>query len=223
MKTDYRNIDIREYRRICEIANEINAPGSLDIFFPLYRGEPVEGRTDCRNAGLVAGLDGIGFHILGYEITKRVGYRWMPLSVNRTLLECSRSEVFRDKLAAYKIVNWEVIINKGNGNGIVIVKPPIERNVLQDNSEGSRFRYSGKEKHVDLDSNDVVTTLQNAGAVAKYPGIGMLRGGIFYNEPMNKGACVSSFYLPGDGGLVVTGRGVGYKHENSVVAAYMKV
>jgi len=150
---------MENHETVLQIFDKINMPtGKETVYFPKWKGEPLQGHEDYKNGGFVARLDDWQTIYLGHMISEAVGKRYTSLPAQKSYDLVHKDKNFKEMMKRYWIHNREVILESG-----CVVPDPV---VIESNGKLALEGTCRKIK-VDIDESSVFKTLTKAGLMKK--------------------------------------------------------
>lgn len=160
--------------------------GKETVYFPKWKGEPLQGHEDYKNDGFVARLDDWQTVYLGHMISEAVGKRYTSLPAQKSYDLVHKDKDFKELMKRYWMHNREVILESG-----YVVPDPV---VIESNGK-LMLQENCRKIKVDIDESSVFKTLANAGLMKK-PKKKVWDGGISFE---NGEASVRSYWHSDEG------------------------
>ena len=138
-------------RQAHEIAERINMPGEEHVYFPTFKGSPLDGFTDYRDKGFAARVNNYHVEILVKDISKQTGQTWVPLTPQTLVDEAAKDGHVRETLYYY----WAPIRGAIFKKGYAIPSPEV---VKRDDKPA----YDGEKVTAKISVRDLGATLKSA-------------------------------------------------------------
>jgi hypothetical protein len=150
---------MENHETVLQIFDKINMPtGKETVYFPKWKGEPLQGHEDYKNGGFVARLDDWQTVDLGHMISEAVGKRYTALPAQKSYDLVHKDKNFKELMKRYWIHDREVILESG-----YVVPDPV---VIESNGK-LMLKENCRKIKVDIDESSVFKTLANAGLMKK--------------------------------------------------------